>query len=99
MAGAGASSAEDQSVEPGCHRFRLGREQIPERLCVRLKMAVAIAAIQEDLIRRGRMSPNEIRDYAWSVMEDAPDEDGRVLRVIAAPLRSTKGGRKGRPRP
>lgn len=92
MADAEEGTAGDHSVEPEVHRYWLGRNVIPERLMLRVRMAVAIGLIQEELIRRKRLSSSELGDYAWSVMEDAPDADGgRVLRVIATPVRSTDG--------
>lgn len=88
--------AGDHPVEPDVNCYQLGRDVIPQRQMQRVRMAVAIGMVQRDLIRRKRMSPYELRDYAWSVMEDEPDASGRVLRVIATPLRPPNGRRRPR---
>jgi hypothetical protein len=75
-------------------KFVIGQDSIPVAALSKIMSAVGIAKVQEQLVRCGRMSTEDMDEHAWSVLEEEPGSDGlRHFVVVAERIKPRRGGR------
>lgn len=65
---------------------------------MKITMAVGIGKIQEQLVRSGRMSTEELDDFSWSVVEEESGPEGRRFMVFAQRIKPPPSARPQRNR-
>jgi hypothetical protein len=90
----GDSGGPGAGAEHGRVRVVSGRERLPPQVLRNIQRAVAIARAQEELLRRGEMSPADVDGYEWGADQELPTagpSDPCSLRVWRRPLRGYRG--------
>lgn len=63
-------------------RVVLGRDPIPTAAAARIRVAVAIGVVQEQLVRDGLMRKDELDGHAWYATSTLDDEGLEVVTVF-----------------
>lgn len=76
-------------------RYTLGKDTLPPEAMRRFYQGLAIAKVQEELVRTGAMTSRELDLYLWSVEEepaDAESVDGGHLVVRCERIAAEQAG-------